>query len=134
MLLLCDFEQFFLQDLKDLPVQAFALPDGFPRENTAVKLALSKVDGNMASRERAEQAFERGLGRMADAPVDDSTGWRLVNDMGRVAFVRCDYPDAMARFLQARLMASARADSGEAGMPSRSGAGVGGEHLRRSLR
>jgi ATP-dependent RNA helicase MSS116 len=62
MLLLCDFERFFLQDLLDLPVQAYEAPAGFPAQHAGIVLALGKVDQNGAARERAEQAYQAWLG------------------------------------------------------------------------
>lgn len=66
MLLLCDFESFFLRDLKDLPVQAFRAPAGFPAAaagaNANVATAISRVMANQATRERAEQTYQAWLG------------------------------------------------------------------------
>lgn len=64
MLLLCDFEAFFLRDVKDLPLKPFKAPPGFigAPQHTGIAYAISQVARSQATRERAEQTYQAWLG------------------------------------------------------------------------
>jgi ATP-dependent RNA helicase MSS116 len=63
MILLCDFESFFLNELKGFPVKQFKPPSGFTTtEHVGVALAISRVASSTELSERASQTYGAWLG------------------------------------------------------------------------